>query len=110
MKYSDPGPGWTIELIVTFVLGFVLATALWVGVWFFWAKPARATALQKTETALRARETALQECVAAKDQCNELKNRMQAENTEMDAKLKQALAGWGRCLKTKKAEEEKLQP
>ena len=103
MKYSDPAPGWTTELIATFVFGFVLATLLWVGLWFFKTKPGYAATLQ-------ARETALRECVAVKNECSDEKNKARAVNESIIRQLEEARLGWGRCLKSKKALEEKLQP
>ncbi len=103
MKYSDPAPGWTTELIATFVFGFVLATLLWLGLWFFKTKPDHAAALH-------ARETASRECVAAKNECDGQRDKARAENENIRQQLEEARLGWGRCLKSKKALEEKLQP
>ncbi len=103
MKCSDPVPGWTTELIATFVFGFVLATLLWVGLWFFRVKPDHAAASH-------AKETALRECAAAKNECDELRDKARAESGNIRQQLEEARLGWGRCLKSKKALEEKLQP
>lgn len=93
MKYMSSA-GWTAELLVVFVSGFVAATMLWLGLWFLQAKPAHAAALQ-------AKETALQKCAAAKEQCTDLKGKIQGENEEINRKLEEALAGWGRCIRSK---------
>ena len=99
------GTGWGAELLVVFISGFLLATMLWLGVWFFGARPGQAAAVRAKEAALREKETALLNCVAAKDQCNELKAKIQAENGEINAKLKEALLGWGRCIRSKNVPE-----
>ena len=106
------GTGWGAELLVVFISGFLLATMLWFGVWFFGARPGQAAAVRAKEAALREKESALLNCVAAKNQCDELKDRVQAENQQLDAKLKEALLGWGRCIKSKNAPEtqEKAKP
>ena len=93
--------GWGAELLIMFSCGFLLATMLWVGLWFFWTRPAQAATLRAKETALQANEAALLDCVAAKDQCNELKAKSDGENKALDAKLNEALIGWGRCIKSK---------
>jgi len=93
--------GWAVELHAVFACGFLLATMLWLGLWFFWIKPAEAAALHTKDTALREKEAALVNCMAAKDQCNQLKNNIQSTNKEIDAKLKEALLGWGGCIRSK---------
>ncbi len=95
--------GWGAELVVVFVSGFLLATILWLGLWSFWAKPAQSAAGRAKEAALQAKESALLNCLAAKNQCNELRAKIQGENGEINAKLKEALLGWGRCIRTKNA-------
>ncbi len=98
-KYaSSSRPGWAVELLAMFVFGFLLATMLWLGLWFFQTKPAHAAALEANKTALR-------NCVAAKDDCSKLKDKLQAENKETDAKLKEAVKGWGSCIRSKNAQQ-----
>lgn len=106
MKYTDSSrTGWGAELLAMFVFGFLLATMLWLGLWFFWMRPAQAAALQAKEGALRAKESALLNCVAAKDQCNELNDKLQAENKQIDTRFKEALKRWGSCIRGKTAPE-----
>jgi hypothetical protein len=88
------GSGWGAELLIVFISGFLLATVLWLGLWFLLARPVQAAAV-------REKETALLSCVATKDQSSELKDKVQAENKQLDAKLKEALLGWGRCIRSK---------
>ncbi len=77
------------ELLVMFVSGFLLAT----GSMVLPAETGPSRALRVQESGLQAKESALVNCVAAKDQCNELKDKIQAENGEINAKLKEALLG-----------------
>ena len=96
VKYtSRAGAGWGTELLVMFVFGFLVATILWLGLWFFLARPAEAGELRAKEAALQAKESALLNCVAAKDQCDELRDKLQAGNKQIDTKLKEVLKGWG---------------
>ncbi len=111
LKYrASSGAGWRAELVATFVFGFLLATILWLGLWLLQLRPARAAAFQEKEAALRAKEAALQNCVAAEDQCASLKDSLQAENKETNAKLKEALIGWGRCIKGKNSSPRQEKP
>ena len=92
VKYaSRAGAGWGTELPVMFVFGFLVATILWRGLWFLWARPAEAAALrvkdaalQVREAAVRDKETVLLNCAAAKDQRDELRDKLQAENQQLD--------------------------
>ena len=92
-KYMNSGGGWVGELFVSFIAGFVLATLLWLGLWLFQARPAQAAALQ-------AQETELHQCLATKELADGLREKVQAENEEISSKLDQALAGWGRCIRS----------
>ena len=112
-KYkSSSGAGWRAELVATFLFGFSLATVLWLALWLIQLRPARAAAFREKEGALRAKEAALQNCVAAADQCGRLKDSLQAGNKQLDAKVKEALLGWGRCIHNKDVPEpqEKAKP
>jgi hypothetical protein len=77
-----------------FILGFVLATMLWLGLWFFHAKPAQAAALQ-------AHESELHTCLAERELCSQRSKKLESENQEMSTKLEDALAGWGRCIRSR---------
>src|SRR5215510_1992343 len=99
MKVSH-GMGWGAELGIVFASGFLLATFLWLGLWFFVARPVQPNAARQTETVLRERETALEHCAAARNECSELNGKIQAENQRVEAKLKEALVGWGRCIRS----------
>jgi len=106
------GTGWGAELLAVFISGFLLATMLWLGVWFFGARQGQEAEVRAREAAVREKETALLNCVAARDQCNQQKANLQAENGEINAKLKEALLGWGRCIRGKNSPEaqEKAKP
>ena len=93
--------GWGAELLAVFVCGFLLASMLWLGIWFFWTRPTQAAALGAKETALEAKGAALRDRVAAKEQCGQLLQSLQSESKQLDAKLNEALTGWGRCIKSK---------
>ena len=111
VKYSSSsGMGWDAELLAVFVSGILVATILWLALWFLRARPAQAVALQAKESALQAKEAALLNCVAAKDQCTELKDKIQTANGEINAKLKETLVGWGRCIRSKNAPDTQEKP
>ncbi len=111
MKYTNrTRTGWTAELLVMFVSDFLLATMLCLALWFFQLKPAQAAALRAKEGALQAKETAFLNCLAEKNQCSELKDKIQAENGEINAKLKEALVGWARCIRSKNAPNAQEKP
>lgn len=74
---------------------------LWLGLWFFWTRPAEAGELRAKEAALETKEAAWRDCVAAKDQCEKLQESLQSESLQLDAKLNEALIGWGRCIRSK---------
>lgn len=92
-RYIGSGDSWGTELFLVFILGFVLATALWLGVWFVHAKPTHADSLQS--------------CLAEKQELAQLRARVEIEKRDSDqkleevnAKLEDALAGWGRCIRS----------
>jgi len=92
-KYFSSGDSWGTELFLVFLLGFVLATGLWLGIWFVHARPIQADSLQS--------------CVAEKQELAELQAKVKAEKqraeqqlAEANAKLEDALAGWGRCIRS----------
>ena len=111
MKYkSSSGAGWRVELVATFIFGFSLATIIWLALWLIQLRPARAAVFQEKEAALRTKEATLRNCVAAKDQYERLHGRLQSENEQLDDKLKEALKGWGNCIRSKSAPEAQEKP
>ena len=90
---------WTTELIATFVFGLVLATMLWLGLWFFHLKPIQAAELQ-------AEKMALESCLGENISCNRAKDVFEAENQEINQRLDEARVGWGRCIRSKSTPED----
>jgi uncharacterized membrane protein YccC len=105
-KSEGIGSGWAGELFVMFLFGFVLASMVWLGLWFIQAKPAHTAALEVKEAALEAKSAALEQCLGANQELNALRDRAQADNEELSAKLEKALAGWGRCIRSKQEPQE----
>ena len=95
-NYISSGRAWVTELSLVFILGFALATILWLGLWFFQTKPAQAAALQ-------VHESQLHRCLAEKELCRQRSEKLQGENQAISAKLEDALTGWGRCIRAKEA-------
>jgi len=99
MRYMTSAKGWTAELTAMFVSGFLLATLIWLGLWFFHSRPSYAATLE-------AKEAEWHNCVAASTGCRELKDKLQNENDQLSKQLEQARLGWGRCLRGKGTTEE----
>lgn len=97
-RYITSPRWWTKELLVMFVVGLVLATILWLGLWLLSVKPAQAIALQ-------AQKTALEKCLAEKDLCSQVKAKLEADNKVISRRLDEARAGWGRCIRSKSISE-----
>ncbi len=95
MRYSrDPRPIWFTELLLVFALGFLLSTALWLGLWYFQARPASAAALDEQETQLAA-------CELERDGLQAQNTAMTEEKEQLDTALRDAKLGWGRCIREK---------
>ena len=94
-SYVSSGRVWAAELWVMFLIGFVLATVLWLGLWFFQTRPAQAAAFQ-------AQKSELQNCQAEKQLCSQRKEELEGQNQQVRKKLDEALAGWGRCIRGEK--------
>jgi hypothetical protein len=99
MKYRDPKPSWATELAVVFVMGFLLASAVWLGAWFLYARPVQAAQQSETESALAA-------CQTARDTFELHLQEARAASQQTEVKLRDAMLGWGRCIRGK-AEGEK---
>lgn len=92
-----------------FAAGFVVATMLWLGLWFFHAGPAQADVL-------RGQETELESCLAEKKACGEFVDAIEEEKeesgrrlAETNRKLDKALRSWGRCIKKENRSESSQQ-
>lgn len=93
MKYSsDPKPFWITELMIVFVLGFALASALWLGVWFLHMRPAHAAAMDQ-------RDQQLAYCQTARQQLHTQHEQVLAAKQQLDTELRDAKLGWGRCIR-----------
>ena len=98
-RYITSPSWWTGELVLMLVAGFVLATLLWVGLWFLHLKPDQALVLQE-------QMAAVERCLAEKESWHQEEQRLKAENREISRRLNQARAGWARCIRSKSAPEE----
>ena len=68
--------GWVGELFLLLLLGFGLASMVWLGLWFFLVKPAHTATLWQVEAALNAKEVALERYVSTTDQLKALNEKM----------------------------------
>ncbi len=99
MRYSsDPKPFWITELMVVFALGFALASALWLGLWFLQTRPAQAAALDQRDEQLAA-------CQAARDELQAQHEQLVTAKQQLDSELRDAQLGWGRCLRSQRENE-----
>lgn len=101
-KYADSAKLWTAELFVMFLAGFVAATLLWVGVWYFQARPAQADILRAQETELQQVERQLQQCRADNQHLTEENARLNEATNQLDRALKRAWIAHGRCVQESK--------
>lgn len=102
-NFVSNGDGWARELVFLFAAGFLLATLVWLGVWYYQARPAQAGALQEKETVLQELEARLAQCTAEKRRLGEANQRLEAEVAQLDQQLKQAWSAYGRCTEKTKA-------
>jgi len=91
------GNEWASELFFVFAAGFLVASLLWLGLYFYQARPAQADALQAQEATLREVDARLQECAVERDRLGERNQQLESEVNERDQKLRQAWAAYGRC-------------
>jgi hypothetical protein len=105
-KYVSSGTDWAAELYVTFAAGFVVSSLLWLGVYFYQARPAQAGALQAQEVVLEETEADLQQCALEREEYTEANKRLESEKKAIGKELKQARIGWGRCLRGEGRPEE----
>lgn len=96
------GNEWASELFFVFAAGFLVATLLWLGLYFYQARPAQADALQAQEATLREADARLRQCSAEKDGLAQLNQQLESEVNELDQKLRQAWAAYGRCAQEAK--------
>lgn len=98
MKYSpDPRPVWATELGLMFGLGFLLASVLWLSLWFFRAQPSQAAVIDEKESELSV-------CQVERQRFREQAEQAQSDRERVSRQLRDAQIGWGRCLREKNAE------
>lgn len=102
-RYISSSSDWARELTMAFAGGFLLASLLWLGLWYFQARPAQADALQEKESAVQELETRLEECLAEKQQAGQAGQRLEMEVAQLDRQIKQAWAASSRCAQKTKA-------
>jgi len=91
-RYLSSNTDWARELTFAFGGGFLLASFLWVGLWYFQARPTQADALQERESVAQELELRLEKCNAERLQTAETNQRLESEVAQLDRQLKQAWA------------------
>src|SRR5574341_393942 len=87
---------WSRELLMMFAMGFVAATLVWFGVWYFQARPAHADAIQAQETELQQTQKQLQQCQTERDQLRQTHEQLTRRVRDLDQQLKNAWAAYAR--------------
>ena len=95
-NYFASSGQWSRELLAMFTVGFVAATLLWFGVWYFQARPAHADMLQAQETELQQTQSQLQQCHTERDQLRQTNGQLERRVHELDQQLKSAWAAYSR--------------
>lgn len=95
--YLSNNSYWARELSFAFGGGFLLASLLWLGLWYFEARPTQADAIQEKESAVQEMESRLKECATARSQALESNERLESEVAQLDHQLKQAWAAASRA-------------
>ncbi len=95
-NYVSSAKNWTSELAVVFGAGFAAATILWMGLWFFQARPAQASALEAQGSELQQSQAALAQCQANERLLTEDKEMLETEVKQLDQMLKNAWAAAAR--------------
>ena len=98
-RYISNSNDWTRELTAAFGGGFLLATLLWLGLWYFQTRPAQAGALQERESAVQELELRLERCTAERQRAGEASQRLEGEVAQLHRQIKQAWAAAGRCAR-----------
>ena len=101
-NYFESSRQWSRELLVTFLVGFVAATLLWFGVWYFQARPAHADAIQAQETELQQAQNQLQQCKSEREKLGQTREQLERRVHELDQQLKSARAAHSRCSQPNK--------
>ncbi len=101
-NYFESSRQWSRELLAVFTVGFVAATLLWFGVWYFQARPAHADAIQAQETELQQTQKQLQQCQTERDQLRQTHEQLTRRVRELDQQLKSAWAAYSRSTQPNK--------
>lgn len=96
-KYLSSGDTWARELFVMFILGVVVSTVFWLGLYVYQARPAQADALQEKTSVVKELETNLQQCSADREKLTQSNTQLDREADELDRQLRQAWTAYGRC-------------
>jgi septal ring factor EnvC (AmiA/AmiB activator) len=95
-NYVSSSKNWTSELAIVFGAGFLAASLLWLGVWFFQARPAQASALEAQGSELQETQQALAQCQTSVGLLTEDKAMLETEVKQLDTMLKNAWAAASR--------------
>lgn len=95
-RYLSNNTDWRRELSFAFGGGFLLATLLWVGLWYFQARPTQADAIEEKQSVAQELEQRLAQCNEESTQAVEANQRLEAELAQLDRQLKQAWAASSR--------------
>ncbi|MGH9804623.1 MAG: hypothetical protein ACRD4D_05580 [Candidatus Acidiferrales bacterium] len=98
-RYLSNNTDWTSELSFAFGGGFLLASLLWLGLWYFQARPTQADAIQEKESVVQEMELRLEQCNAARAQAGVTNQQLEAEVAQLDRQLKQAWAAARRAAR-----------
>ena len=89
-RYLSNNTDWSRELTIAFGGGFLLASLLWLGLWYFQARPTQADAIQEKESVVQEMESRLEQCNTESAQTAETNQRLESEVAQLDRQLKQA--------------------
>lgn len=95
MHYTDPKPIWATELVMLFSLGFLTASLLLIGVWFFSLQPQYQTAMDENAVDLAA-------CAAERSELEGQLEQVRSAGETSGAKLSEVTTQLGRCLRDKR--------
>lgn len=101
-RYISSSSDWARELTMAFAGGFLLATLLWLGLWYFQARPTQADVLPEKESAVQELEMRLDKCVAERKQASGSGQRLETEVAQLDQQLRQAWTALSRCTQKAK--------
>lgn len=95
MHYTDPKPIWATELVMLFSLGFLTASLLWIGVWFFSLQP-------EYHAAVDEKTAALATCSAERSELEGQLEQVRSAGETSESKLGEITTRLGRCMRDKR--------